>query len=364
MVAGRAPGRVELLGNHTDYNEGVVLGAAIDRGISVSGQRRHDGKIRIRSGKFGAIEIPFSDLRPLTENSWANYALGVTRELIDLGAPIAGYETEVSGDLPIGAGLASSAAFELATALFLLEIFPHEIAPLEIAKACQRAEHRYVGVQSGLLDQVISLFGRTDHAVFFDCRSEEIRVVPFPPGVALIVADSGKQRELVRGAYNLRREETQAAARALGVPTLRDVNSADLFHPPDLPDLLRRRAAHIIGENERVWRGVELLERGDAVAFGNLMNASHESSRRNFENSTPELDLLVSIAQQLPGVFGARLSGAGFGGAIVILCKRDGAEAIAAELSRRYFDAGGMRSDVFVCRIAEGAARFAGVKGW
>lgn len=354
-LVAHAPGRVELLGNHTDYNEGVVLGAAIDRGISVAGSRRDDGMIQIHSHDFGKVEIPLSELRPRSEDRWANYALGVIRELIDLGVPVTGFRAEVTGDLPIGAGLSSSAAFELAIALFVLKLFPRELTQLEIAKVCQRAEHRHVGVQSGLLDQVIALFGQANHAIFFDCRSEEILAVPFPSGLALIVAESGKERALASGEYNLRREETLAAARALGVPALRDVTSADLARRSDLPDLVRRRAAHVVGENERVWRAVKLLEAGDAIGFGRLMTESHESSRQNFDNSTPELDLLVSIAQKLPGVLGARLTGAGFGGATVTLCERDCVQKIATELPERYAADAGITPSVFVCRIADGA---------
>ncbi len=204
-VSACGPGRVELLGNHTDYNEGVVLGAAINRVICVSGVKS-DRAISLTSPDFGEVEIRPAELRPLQEKRWANYILGVADELRNLHVPVRGFTADISGDLPIGAGLSSSAAVELATALFLLKLFPTRLAPLEIAKACQRAEHRYVGVQSGLLDQVISLFGRADHAVFFDCRSEEIRCVPFPAELTLVIAQSGKKRELAQGEYNLRRE--------------------------------------------------------------------------------------------------------------------------------------------------------------
>jgi galactokinase len=353
-VSACAPGRVELLGNHTDYNEGVVLAAAINRVISVSGVK-NDRAIRLTSADFGEVEIRPAELRPLQERRWANYILGVADELRNLHVPVRGFTADISGDLPIGAGLSSSAAVEVATALFLLKLFPTRLAPLEIAKACRRAEHRYVGVQSGLLDQVISLFGRADHAVFFDCRSEEIRCVPFPAELALIIAESGKKRELAQGEYNLRREETDAATRVLGARALRDVSSAELDRRSDLSALLRRRASHVIGENERVWRALKLLEASDGIGFGKLMNESHESSRQNFENSTPELDLLVLIAQDLPGVLGARLTGAGFGGATVTLCERARAQQIAAELSRRYEDATAIAPCVFVSRIADGA---------
>jgi len=346
-----APGRVELLGNHTDYNEGVVWGAAIDRGIKVNGCKRDDALIEIHSSEFGDVVV--RELQPVKER-WANYLLGVASELSKLGVQIGGFTAEVTGNLPIAVGLSSSAAIELATALFLLKLFPREISPLEIAKACQRAEHHFVGVRSGLLDQVISLFGRADRVVFFDCRSEEIRTVPFPPSLALIIARSGKKRDLASSHYNLRREQTLAATQLLGVPALRDATLARL-RQSELPDLLKRRALHVIEENERVWCGVDLLQDGNSAGFGELMNASHESSRRNFENSTPELDILVSIAQRLSGVLGARLTGAGFGGAIVVLCEESEADAIATELSGHYRGATGITTSAFVCKIADGA---------
>ena len=353
-VSARAPGRVELLGNHTDYNEGVVLGAAINRLIRVSGTK-NPGSVRVTSAGFGKIEVHPSSLRPLQEARWANYTLGVADELRRLNVPIDGFTAHISGDLPVGAGLSSSAALELASALFLLKLFAFDLPPLEIAKACQRAEHHYVGVKSGLLDQVISLFARAQHAVFFDCRSEQIRTVPFPASLALIVAESGKNRELAGGDYNLRRTETNAAVRAFGVRALRDLTTAQIYGRLDIPELLRRRALHIVEENDRVWRAVELLEAEDGHGFGKLMNASHESSRRNFDNSTPELDLLTSIAQQLPGVLGARLTGAGFGGATVTLCERTAADSIALQLARDYTAQMGTNAKVFVCEIADGA---------
>ncbi len=353
-VSACAPGRVELLGNHTDYNEGVVLGAAINRVLCVSGVR-NDRAIRIMSGGFGEVETDAGNLRPLRDARWANYALGVAAELRQLGVPIRGFNAEVSGDLPIGSGLSSSAALELATALFLLKLFPFELSRLEIARACQRAEHRYVGVQSGLLDQVISLFGCAQHAVFFDCRTEEIRTLPFPSSLALIIAESGTQRELASGEYNLRRTETQTAAAAFGVRALRDLNPAQINAHGNIPDLLRRRARHVVHENDRVWRAVKVLEVGDGRGFGKLMNESHESSRQDFENSTPELDLLVSIAQELPGVLGSRLTGAGFGGATVTLCQKDAAAAVAQQLARYYASQTGTEPQVFACEIADGA---------
>ena len=352
-----APGRVELLGNHTDYNEGLVLAAAIDRGLTVSGSRRDDHVISISSKTLARrIEIPRSALHAQTEEGWANYALGVASELIARGIPIDGFSAEVDGDLPAGCGLSSSAAFEVATAFFLLKLCGLALPSLEIAKVCQRAEHRFVGVQSGLLDQVTSIFGRADQLVFFDCRSEKVRNVPFPAELALIITQSGTKRELSKGEYNERRKQTLAASHALGIGALRDISSSELARRHEIDSLLRRRAAHVVGENERVKRALNLLACGDSRAFGALMNASHESSRTNFENSTRELDLLVDLARELPGVLGARLTGAGFGGATVTLCERKFAAHAADELARRYAEKTGMKPQTFVCRIADGAS--------
>ena len=350
-AAAYAPGRVELLGNHTDYNEGLVLAAAIDRGVRVSGARRSDQRIALRSSSLGEFEIACDGLRPQKEPGWVNYPLGVVRELLDAGIQVGGFSAEIESDLPSCCGLSSSAALEVATAFFLLQLFEAELPPMQIARLCQRAEHRFVGVQSGLLDQVTSIFGRADHAVFFDARSEEVRTIPFPPGLALIIAESGTKRELAGGLYNQRRGETRAAAAALGLVALRDILPNELERR-DLPPLLRRRAAHIVGENERVERALALLAQEDGRGFGQLMNQSHESSRANFENSTAELDRLVEIARDLPGVLGARLTGGGFGGATVTLCERAAAAQIAEELAQA---CRGRESRVFVCALANGA---------
>lgn len=355
LISAYAPGRVELLGNHTDYNEGVVLGAAIDRGLAVSGTRREGAVIALSSHMMGAVEVDARNLHPLETNRWANYILGVASELAALGLAVEGFTAQISGDLPARSGLSSSAALELATALFLLKLADKKLPPLEIAKACQRAEHRFAGVKSGLLDQVTSLFGKADHAVFFDARTEQVRTVPFPEGLALVIADSGKKRELTSGAYNERRAETHAAAQTLGLRALRDITSEQLQMQTGIPELLRRRATHVVGENARVWRALDRLEAGDGVGFGALLNESHDSSRRNFENSTPELDRLAAIAQQLPGVLGARLTGAGFGGATITLCEAAAADSVAADLAQRYAGETGITPSVFVSKIADGA---------
>jgi galactokinase len=357
-AAGYAPGRVEVLGNHTDYNQGVVLAAAIDRGLRVTGIARSDEIIRVTSTLMDAtIQAPLKDLRPRSDEQWVNYTLGVVQQFAEAGYRIGGFEAEVSGDLPAAAGLSSSAAFEVATAGFLMALHEFRIDPLTIAKLCQRAENEFVGVASGLLDQIASIFGRADHLVYLDCKTEEIRAIRFPADLALIVAQSGVPRDLLQSQYNARREECAAAAKALGVASLRDLASEQFCRSRlRLSPTLGRRAAHIVEENERVREAVEALQMGDATTLGVLMNASHESSRTNFENSTPELDLLVSIAQSIPGVLGSRLTGGGFGGSTVTLVGRSHAVEIAEQLRTEYAERSGHVSTAFICRVADGAA--------
>ena len=356
LISAYAPGRVEVLGNHTDYNEGLVLAAAIDRGLTVSGTARADGVIAFSSASLGLrVEVPLLEVKRLSgDAAWANYALGVVREFLDAGIALSGFDAEISGELPAGCGLSSSAAFEVATAFFLLKLHGIEMPRVEIARLYRRAENNFVGVPSGLLDQATSVFGRAAHVVALDCRSEEIRTLPFPENLRLVIAESGVKHSLVAGEYRARREQCRAAAAALGVSALRDATSAQLA-AAKLEPILQRRAAHVIGEIERVARAAELLGVADGAGFGVLMNESHESSRTLFENSTPELDMLTELARSLPGVLGSRLTGGGFGGGTVTLVSAIHADAVAHELPRLYADRSGLRGQAFVCRIADGA---------
>jgi len=354
-VSAYAPGRVELLGNHTDYNQGVVLAAAIDRGLTVTGSSRADDVVLLRSN--GEFQIRLSELRPQTEQRWANYPLGVVQQFIAAGHAIGGFDAEISGNVPAGAGLSSSAALEVATAGFLMQLHGIRLDPLEVAKLCQRAENEFVGVKSGLLDQITSVFGRANHLVYLDCQSQEIQTIPFPAELALVIADTGVKHNLLQSQYNTRREECAAAAKALGAQTLREITPQKLAAAQaTLDPVLYRRAAHIVGENDRVWRAADALQAANAAALGELMNASHESSRTNFENSTPELDRMVAIAQSLPGVLGSRLTGGGFGGGTVSLVHAAQAQEIADALHARYAEQSGREPTVFLCRIADGAA--------
>ena len=334
----RAPGRVELLGNHTDYNEGVVLSTAINYAVSAQGERRADSVASVQS-----VLMPEPVRQPVENpqrqqgvSSWANYPLGVVAVLREEGFSVGGFNMSIESDLPAGAGLSSSAALEVATACLLMKLFSLEIEPMRLAKICRRAENDFVGVKSGLLDQVSSIFGRRENAVYLDCRSEQVENIPLPGGTALLVFHCGVEHRLVGGEYNERREQCFAAAEALGVRALRDVSGAQLEAARGrLDQIIYRRAAHIVGEDERVFAGIECLRRGDGRAFGELMFASHESSRVNFENSTPELDLLVELARDENGVLGSRLTGGGFGGATISLVERDKVAEIARRLEAR-----------------------------
>lgn len=352
-----APGRVELLGNHTDYNEGVVLAAALELGVTMTGRKRGDGTLRVASAELDReAEVDVGEIRAVSGELWASYVFGVVKVLREAGYGVEAFEAELSSTVPSGAGLSSSAAIEVATAKLVCKLFGIELAPMEIARLCRRAENEFVGVNCGLLDQATSVFGREGHAVLLDCRAESVATVVMPPGVALLIVHSNVKHELTGGEYNERREACFAAARALGVPALRDVSPDALeAAASDLDDIALRRARHVVGECDRVRRGARLLETGDAAAFGQLMFESHESSIRNFENSTRELDTLVEIARETPGVYGSRLSGGGFGGATVSLVAEGVIKEAADRICRHYRERTGIEATALHCHASDGA---------
>lgn len=348
-----APGRVELLGNHTDYNAGVVMSAALNLGTTVRGIRRTDTQIVLRSAGFPEVVIDATGPAQPT-GAWSDYPVGVISKFVEAGYPLGGFEAEFSSDLPVGAGLSSSASIEVAMAVLLCRMFGLVMAPMDVARICKRAENEFVGVNCGILDQVSSVFGKRQHAIFLDCREECVRRIPFPEKVELLVVHSGVKHALTGGEYNERRTQCFEAARILGVPALRDATTADLAHP-GLSDVVRRRASHITGENERVFAGLAALERGDLAAYGKLLTESHTSSMTNFENSTPELDALVRIATNQPGVFGARLTGGGFGGAIIALVDAQFVEDVKLAVLETYRKELGIQTDAYHCEIGDGA---------
>ena len=351
MQTSYAPGRVELLGNHTDYNEGVVLSAAINRGVTLTGERTGSSLVSLCSTTLGlTFEADACDLSPSVDHEWANYLLGVLDVFQKSGLPVGGFSANIHSNLPLGAGLSSSAALEVSTAVLL------HLDRLTLAKLCRRAENEFVGVNCGLLDQVSSAFGKAGHAIFLDCRNETVETTPFPEGVELLITQCGVPHRLAGGEYNERRLQCFDAAARLGAKALRDITSAQLeAGKAILPMLPYQRAAHIVGENERVCRGVEFLRSGDVESFGELMFASHESSQTHFENSTPELDALVEIARELPGVLGSRLTGGGFGGATVTLLESSEASAITEALVAIYHERTGHTAHAHLCEIADGA---------
>ncbi|HEY4813732.1 MAG TPA: galactokinase [Chthoniobacterales bacterium] len=354
-VVAFAPGRVEILGNHTDYNQGVVLSAAIDRGVTASIQRLRQPQIEVSSqtNQRTAIE-DLAELSPSTEEPWANYCFGVIRELMAVGLPGGGLRIEIASDLPLGAGLSSSAALEVATAYATIDLANWSLDPMKIAQLCQKAENEFVGVKCGLLDQASSVFGEDNRAILLDFRSITAETYQLPAGISLLLLDSGIPHALTGGEYNERREQCQAAAAVLKVPALRDASTSQVLNS-DLDPLIKRRALHITGENERVFAGRQALLAGDVNAFGQLMFVSHESSRHNFENSTPHLDALVEIAQSTDGVIGSRLTGGGFGGSTVSLIRSELAQEIIDSMQKKYSSATGAQCRAILTRPSQGA---------
>ncbi|MES2307506.1 MAG: galactokinase [Verrucomicrobiota bacterium] len=355
MIQVYAPGRAEILGNHTDYNEGLVLSIAVDRGTTVRGNLRYDGKIRlIASDLSEEVTIDLSEVRPQEEKKWANYVLGVYDQFIKRGLPSKGFDLQISSNLPMGAGLSSSAALEVATGLFLQQIYKTDFDRLELAKIGQAAENLFSGVQCGLLDQISSLFGKKDHLILSDFRTFEVRNIPIPSGFQFVIANSKVKHALVDGEYNERRESCEAAAKVLGVKALRDLTPDSLEkNAKKLTPRALQRARHVVGEIDRVEKAVQALIKQDVAAFGKLMWASHESSVQNFENSCKELDLLVAAAQKVKGCGGGRLSGGGFGGATINLVENSAVEGFTKKVSQAW-----KGTECLVTSASEGAHVF------
>ena len=347
MITVHAPGRAELLGNHTDYNEGFVLAIGVDRGITLTGSARADSRIVLNAtSPVSRYEGALDEVAPSRSESWANYLLGVVHEFQRHGASGPGFELTITSDLPPGAGLSSSAALECSAARFLQGLWGTSFDDLTLARMGQAAEHQFVGVRCGLLDQMTSLFARQDHVLHLDFRTLAVEALPVVPGCRFVVVQSGVKHALVAGEYNERRESCEGAARALGVPFLRDVTPARLeADAGQLTPVQLKRARHVVGENDRVARAREAFAAGDAGVLGRLMLESHESSRLNFENSCPELDHLVAAAAAAPGCLGARLSGGGFGGATINLVRADSVPAFIEAVSSAFAAQHGRRPE-------------------
>ena len=355
----RAPGRIEFIGNHTDYNGGPVLGAAIDRGVWVALAPRTDGVWQLASAqKDGVVRLRGGDLTKHSgATSWVNYPLGVIDALraFGLGTP-AGFDYLASSDLPLGAGLSSSAAIELASALALTRAVGAEPARDVLVKACRHAENHFVGVPCGILDQGVSGFGRRNHLVFIDCRGPRFEVVSLPEGVHFWIFNTHTKHALVDGLYAARHRECMEAARVLGVGLLVEAPLGALTAAAGrLAPVAEKRARHIIDEIGRVDATVRALRAGDLTLVGRLLTASHRSSQMLFENSTPELDFLVDTLVATSHVFGARLTGGGFGGAVMAMTSAAFSPALAAGVAAAYEQTFGARPDILHTLSADGA---------
>jgi galactokinase len=376
----QAPGRLELLGNHTDYNQGLVLALAVNKHIFMASSPRTDGKVDLASTAFAAHEIfSANDLKKNPAASWADYVKGVLDQLRKRNIHPHGFNAVIHSDIPMGAGMSSSAALEVAAALTVRELFPFSIGPnapsappardesgelpeltpqqkLELAKLCQAAENQFVGVQCGLLDQVSSLFGKAFHAIELDCLTNAVSHVPIWGEVAVVVADTGVPHELAGGEYNALRAHCESAARKLQAKSLRSVDPSYLSANKARLDPREYECAyHIAGEIQRVLHGSRALHNGDFVQFGEFMFQSHESSRDFFKNSTRELDTLVDIARGLQMCYGARLTGGGFGGATINLVHRGHVDEFIEQLTQEYKRRTGGETHPMRCEIADGA---------
>ena len=358
----RAPGRVNLIGEHTDYNDGYVMPIAIELYTWVAAGRRPDRILRVHSLHFGeTIELPLDEFAGPPRQHWSDYIRGVAAVLEASGQKLSGANLVIQGQLPLGGGLSSSASLEISTALALMWASNFELPPLEMVRACQRAEHEYAGTRCGMMDQFIITFGRLQHALMLDCRSLEYRLVPIPEHARVVVANSMLRHELAAGEYNRRRADCEAGVRTLqrhlpGVRALRDVTPAELeSHKSDLPDPVYRRSRHVVSENQRVLGAAEALQAGDLDRVGQFMFESHRSLRCNYEVSSAELDVLVELASACQGVYGARMTGGGFGGCTVNLVRSDAVERLQAQIAEGYARATGIIPALYVCSVAEGA---------
>ena len=358
-----APGRVNLIGEHTDYNDGFVFPVAIDRDIMVACRPRDGKLVRVHSLDFDAmVEFSLNDINYDSESKWSNYPRGVARFLQEGGYELRGLDAVITGNVPREAGLSSSAAMEVAMAMAFERVSGLEIDPVEMALICQKAENQFVGVNCGIMDQFISRMGKKDHALLLDCRKLEFELVPLHlEGIKIVVCNTNVKRGLVDSEYNERRSECERGVRRLeeflpGITALRDVDIADFdrykYH---LPLITEKRCGYVIKEDDRVLQSVQALEENDLVRFGVLMNESHIGLRDKYEVSCPELDAMVEIAWSADGVLGSRMTGAGFGGCTVTLITEDDVEQLIEKVRKEYPERTGLQPEIYVCSAEDGA---------
>jgi galactokinase len=358
-----APGRVNLIGEHTDYNDGFVLPCAIDYHTLVAAQPRDDRLVRVVAADYGNKLDEFSldaPIRPLTASDmgWANYVRGMVKMLLEHGLPLRGAEMAVAGNVPQGAGLSSSASLEVAIGQAFKTLQGLDsLSATDIALLAQKAENRFVGINCGIMDQLISARGAAGHALLIDCRSLEAAPVHLPDDVAVLIVHSRVKRGLVDSEYNTRRQQCEAAAKHYGVKALRDVDEATLLaERGSLDELVFRRARHIVTENQRTLDAAQALAANDLRRMGELMAASHASMRDDFEITVPAIDQLVEILQGVIGqAGGARMTGGGFGGCVVALLPEAMVDAARAAIEAQYRAPSGEAATVYVCHPSAGA---------
>ncbi len=353
----RAPGRVNLIGEHTDYNDGFVLPMAIDHAIWLALRPRNDKTVRLFSPDLEADSTFELDSLAKGEG-WVEYPKGVAYQLMKEGYVLRGFDAVMTGDVPRGAGLSSSAAVELAVARAFAAVSGFEWNAPKMAKIAQKAENDWVGVNCGIMDQMASAACKEGHALFLDCRSLEIQHAPLPKGISIIILDTSTRRGLVDSAYNERRGQCEEAARWFGVKALRDI-SVEEFNKKSkagLNELAAKRAKHIITENARVLEAIEVMKNGNIKRLGELFNASHDSLRDDFEVTNDALNTMVNCAREQENCYGARMTGAGFGGCAVALVKEENADEFVNAVSAVYRQRSGLEAAVYVCKASAGAS--------
>jgi galactokinase len=358
-----APGRVNLIGEHTDYAEGFVMPVAINFATLAAISPRTDGKIVIWAENYGEERTFDAAAKPVARKHWSDYPMGVVSILTGEGHKIPGFSLSLWGDVPLGSGLSSSAALEVVTALAVLSLIGASYPGPVLARLCQRVENEFVGANCGIMDQFISANGKENHALLLDCRDLSFRLAPLPANVALVIANTMVKHSIAGGDYPTRRRESEAACAIInghrgGVPFLRDATLEDLEkwgHEMDPKSYLR--AKHVITEDLRTVAASEALLKGDMKEVGRLMGEAHTSYSKDFEGSCVEADLMVELANELPGLIGARLTGGGFGGCTVNLVEQDKAKAFAAELGKHYEAKTGIKPEIHICHASGGARR-------
>jgi galactokinase len=362
----RAPGRVNLIGEHTDYNDGFVMPAAIGFDTWVAAGPAKTGELVVYSvQQHQTVKFPPVETNPQPRHDWTDYVRGVKVQLERAGIGGGGVKLLVDGQVPIGAGLSSSAAIEIATAIALLDMAGAELDSVSIARLCQRAENEFVGARCGIMDQFTSLHGQRGHAILLDCRSLGYRPLPLPANVKLVICNTMVKHSLAAGEYNARRAECEACVGELsrvhpGISALRDVSEEDLSDEAGrLPEPSARRLRHVVTENARVLRAADALESGNMHRFGELMYQSHMSLRDDYQVSCSELDTMVELARAIPGTMGARMTGGGFGGCTVNLVERGAVDQFVARISQTYQQEKGITPEIYVTEANDRAARVA-----